>query len=426
MKWVDNYKFKILVSICLITSCYEAQAFCGFFAAKADTKLFNNSSRVVIARDGNRTVLTMENDYKGEPSEFAMVIPVPVIPKEDDIRIGDSKAFERVDAYSAPRLAEYFDTDPCQPGGFSLSMAPDTAALGAVGGYRFGPRVDNHGVSIEAEYTVGEYEILILSAKESNGLVTWLKENHYKIPDGAERIVKSYVKQEMYFFVAKVNLEQQRKSNYAHLRPLQIHFTHSRFMLPIRLGMVNANGPQELFVYLFTKNGRVETTNYRTVKLPTGNQVPVNVKNDFGGFYKDLFHHQYIREKKQAVFLEYAWDISNQSSLKCDPCVTPPVEDEYLRSFGVDWITNQEYPLFITRLHLRYQIREFPQDLIFQETSNKENFQARYVIRHPWDGDSKCRAAERYKKFILPQRRIEDIRELQHLTGKLYSIEQFY
>lgn len=424
---MTHLKRHILLALLPIIFSAQVSAFCGFFAAKADAKLFNNSSRVVIVRDGNETVLTMENDYQGDPEEFAMVIPVPVIPQEDDIKIGDSQAFERVDAYSAPRLAEYFDTDPCEPGGFSLSMAPDVAALGAVGGYRnLGPKIENHGVSIEAEYTVGEYEILILSAIESQGLVTWLKENQYRIPDGAERIVNSYLKQNMYFFVAKVNLEKQASSGYAHLRPLQIHYFHPRFMLPIRLGMVNAKGSQELFIYLFTKNGRVETTNYRTVKLPTDNQLPVNIKSDFGGFYKDLFNHQYIQQNKNAVFLEYAWNLSGQNFVKCDPCVTPPVETEYLRSFGVNWINGNEYPLFITRLHLRYQNRGFPQDLIFQETGNKENFQARYVIRHPWNGDSRCKAAERYRKFILPQRKMEDIRELQHLTGKLYSLEQFY
>ena len=44
-----------------------ADAFCGFFVAKADTKLFNKASKVVLARDGDRTVMTMSNDFKGEP-----------------------------------------------------------------------------------------------------------------------------------------------------------------------------------------------------------------------------------------------------------------------------------------------------------------------------------------------------------------------
>ena len=59
-----------------------ADAFCGFFVSKADTKLFNKASKVVIARDGNRTVMTMSNDFKGEPKEFAVVVPVPDLPAE--------------------------------------------------------------------------------------------------------------------------------------------------------------------------------------------------------------------------------------------------------------------------------------------------------------------------------------------------------
>src|SRR6266852_1064013 len=59
------------------------------------------------------------------------------------------------------------------------------------------------GVKIEAEYIVGEYDILILSAEESDGLETWLKQNGYNIPNGASRILESYIKQKMRFFVAR-------------------------------------------------------------------------------------------------------------------------------------------------------------------------------------------------------------------------------
>ena len=48
-----------------------ASAFCGFYVAKADAKLFNKSSKVVLARDGQQTAITMASDYEGEPKEFA-------------------------------------------------------------------------------------------------------------------------------------------------------------------------------------------------------------------------------------------------------------------------------------------------------------------------------------------------------------------
>src|SRR5437868_13254218 len=88
--------------------------FCGFYVAKADTKLFNKASQVVLVRQGDRTVLTMANDFKGDPKEFAVVIPVPTVLQKEQIHIGEKALLDHLDAYSAPRLVEYFDEDPCQ------------------------------------------------------------------------------------------------------------------------------------------------------------------------------------------------------------------------------------------------------------------------------------------------------------------------
>ena len=57
----------------------------------------------------------------------------------------------------------------------------------------------------------------------------------------------------MRFFVARVNLKEQAKLGFTYLRPLQVAYESPKFMLPIRLGTVNANGPQELFVFALTR-----------------------------------------------------------------------------------------------------------------------------------------------------------------------------
>ena len=90
-----------------------ADAFCGFYVAKADTKLFNKASQVVLVRDGDRTVITMANDFRGDPREFAMVIPVPTSITREQIHVAEAALVEHLDAYTAPRLVEYFDPDPC-------------------------------------------------------------------------------------------------------------------------------------------------------------------------------------------------------------------------------------------------------------------------------------------------------------------------
>ncbi|HEX9942822.1 MAG TPA: DUF2330 domain-containing protein [Thermoanaerobaculia bacterium] len=408
----------LLATATLAAAAGTAFGFCGFYVAKADTKLFNQASQVVLVRDEDRTVLTMANDFKGDPKEFAIVIPVPTFIKREQIHVAEQALLDHLDAYSAPRLVEYFDDDPCRRIFEERVMAAPQAA-GATADSA-AARAKSLGVTIEAQYTVGEYDILILSAKESQGLETWLVENGYRIPPGASRVLGSYLKQGMRFFVAKVNLEEQSKLGFTYLRPIQVAYESPKFMLPIRLGMVNAAGPQELFVYALTRKGRVETTNYRTVRLPSDAEVPLFVKDDFANFYKAMFSRQVKRQDMRTVFLEYAWDMS-----WCDPCAADPLSADELRQLGVFW-TERRGPrpdimpgaqdVFLTRLHLRYDAAHFPEDLVFQETGDRENFQGRFILRHPWKGNATCEEARAYRRE-LPKRYEQQAQTLASLTG---------
>jgi hypothetical protein len=185
-------------------------------------------------------------------------------------------------------------------------------------------------------------------------------------------------------------------------------------MLPIRLGMVNAKGTQDLFVYALTRNGRVETTNYRTAKLPVDLELPVYLKqpNEFAAFYKAMFTHQVAAQDGRAVFLEYAWDMR-----WCDPCAADPLSTDELRRLGVFWSDDAAAPnVFLSRLHVRYDNAHFPEDLVFQETPDRTNFQGRYVLRHAWTGTATCGAATDYRQ-ALSERRGREAEQLARLTG---------
>lgn len=408
----------LILTLALFTFA-DASAFCGFFVAKADAKLFNKSSQVIITRDGNRSVITMSNDFQGEVKDFAMVVPVPVVLKRDDIRVIRPEIFTKVDNYSAPRLAEYYDENPCyirlEENYMSLdAVSIQSSAVGrtSVEGNKY------EGVKIEARYEVGEYDILILSAKESDGLKRWLNDNGYKIPDKAEEVLDPYISSGMKFFVAKVNLERHAGAGeFQTLSPLQIEFNSSKFMLPIRLGMANANGDQDLIIHAYTRNGRVECTNYRTVKMPHDVHIPEFVKDDFGTFYKAAFDRMYDKESGRSVFLEYAWDVSPQVRVKCDPCVGPPPVDQNLVTVGCDWLNDPNPKVFYTRLHVRYNRTNFPQDLFFQKTPNNERFQCRYVITHPATGQLNCEEGQKYLKKLVVKRE-DELHQLAQLTGE--------
>ena len=415
----SRLKSSVAVLAVLAAIAGPAAAFCGFYVAKADSKLFNKSSKVVLTRDGNTTAITMASDYEGEPKEFAVVIPVPTFIERKQIGVVDMKTIDHLDGYTAPRLVEYHDGDPCTPllmpmvrRGAVPTAAPSGGLAQVASRYR--------GVTVEANYDVGEYDVSILSAQESDGLVNFLNDNGYKIPAGADAVLGSYIKQKMRFFIAKVNLDRMAKLGNSYLRPLQVRYETPKFMLPIRLGTVNANGPQDLIIYALTRNGRVETANYRTVKLPSDINVPLFVKDDFPTFYKSMFDRAVARENMRAVFVEYAWDMA-----WCDPCAADPLSNKELVELGARWIASDDDKPFrsaqganayVTRLHVRYDAQSFPEDLVLTETRDRQNFQGRYVLNHPFRGPTSCEAGARYRAE-LPKRFEQEAQNLVNLTG---------
>ncbi len=426
-------KKKLFIIGVLIAVSPMIFSFCGFYVSKADGTLKNKTSQVILVRDGNRSVITMYNDFKGDTKDFAMVVPVPVVLRKDDIKVVDQSIFQKLNDYSAPRLVEYWDQNPCQnyeledklsgkAAGVQLNEAPVISAFG----------LKKSSVKIEARYLVGEYDILILSAKESSGLKNWLNENGYKIPANAEEVLDPYIKSNLKFFVVKVNEKEKQKLNNNFLRPIQISFKSPKFMLPIRLGMANADGDQDLIIYAFTRKGRIESTNYRNVDIASNKNIPLFVQKKFGTFYGNLFTNQWQKEDKSVSFLEYAWNVTPVNQMKCDPCVgNPPTEQDLLQS-GVWWLGKKDWNdyndlddeefdndnrnVHFTRLHFRYNRRSFAQDLMFQVTSNTENYQARYIITHPATGSFNCATGQKYLKD-LRERRKKELRELTILTG---------
>ncbi len=403
---------------------YEAFAFCGFYVSKADGTLKNKTSQVILVRDGNENVITMYNDFKGSLKDFAMVVPVPVVLQQNDIKVVDQAIFKTLDNYSQPRLVEYYDESPCNTREYLvMDSAVEMKALTTAPTLQ--QEETRRKVTIEAKYLVGEYDILILSAKESEGLQQWLDENGYKIPKGAAGVLEPYIRSNLKFFVVKVNEAAMKRLGNDFLRPIQIRFSSPKFMLPIRLGMANADGDQDMVVYGFSKRGRIECINYRTVEVPTGKNIPLFVKNNFSSFYSNLFQHQWQREGRSVALLEYAWDVSPKNFLKCDPCVAEAPSQQDLLQAGVWWMNPsrknenaaEREDVFFTRLHVRYNRTAFPQDLIFQVTPNSDNFQARYIVTHPATGDLDCKEGKQYIKS-LKERRQNEMEMLGYLTGK--------
>jgi hypothetical protein len=329
-----------LAAALAVAAAGDARAFCGFYVNGAGAKLYNNATIVVMMREGMRTVLSMQNNYQGPTEDFAMVVPVPVVLHEDNVKTLPREIFEHVDTLAAPRLVEYWERDPCwEPPKEEEGDWLDRAAKGGAeppmpsGG-------EGHGVTIEAKFTVGEYEIVILSAKDALGLDTWLREQKYKIPEGAEPILRPYVEAGSKFFVAKVDVKKVKfEGGMAMLSPLRFHYDTPDFTLPVRLGLMNSAGTQDLLVHILARGTRYEVANYPNVTIPTNLDVAETARDSFGAFYAALFDET-LKRNPRAVVTEYAWSASS-----CDPCPTPSLDPSEVATLGADVLFTPAEPV---------------------------------------------------------------------------------
>jgi hypothetical protein len=418
-----------------------ASAFCGFYVAGSDQQLVADATQVVLMRKGTRTVLSMQNNYKGPPQAFAMVIPVPVVLKEQDVKTLPAQVFTNVERMGAPRLVEYWERDPCRPEP-EYEMRAMSVASGAPPPMAARAKADDLGVTIEAQFTVGEYQIVILSAKESTGLDTWLRREKYNIPKGAEPLLRPYVESDSKFFVAKVDVKKVRfVDGRADLSPLRFHYDSEQLVLPIRLGLANSSGTQDLIVSILAPGQRYEVANYKNVTIPTNLDVKDDVRERFGAFYAALFDRT-VEKNPGAIVTEYAWQATT-----CDPCPGPTLNANDFQTLGADVLDPQAQiaapaqpptpssssgppmppikhrvrprPMMdfvLTRLHARYG-RDLSDDLVFRaappiaggrehsvrgaqleegaQPSSVNNFQGRYAIRHRWTGPIACATPRR-------------------------------
>jgi MYXO-CTERM domain-containing protein len=392
-----------------------ADAFCGFYVNGAGGDMVNDATQVVLMRMGTRTVLSMQNNYKGPPEAFALVIPVPTVLQEPDVKTLPKGVFGRVDAMGAPRLVEYWEQDPCHVSKWEredkMMMMPTAA------GEPEPPSPDpSTGVTVEAQFEVGEYQIVILSARDSTGLDTWLRAEKYQIPPGAEPLLRPYVDGGSKFFVAKVDPKKVTfdSDGRAALSPLRFHYDSDEFNLPIRLGLANSSGTQDLIVSILAPNQRYDVANYKNVTIPTNLDVRDEVRTKFGEFYAALFDRT-IEKNPGAVVTEYAWAAST-----CDPCPGPNLGPEDFATLGADVLQGttakpepyQGWDMVLTRLHARYG-KTVTEDLVFKaaepiaggrehttangkleersQPASMNNFQARYAIRHEWTGAITCK-----------------------------------
>jgi Uncharacterized protein conserved in bacteria (DUF2330) len=172
--------------------------------------------QALIVHDGSEETIVASLDLDPAGGEQAAVVfPIPA-EGEVDVVEGGADLFTYLERATAPPPEE-------TPSGDDAAAAPE-----ATGG----------GVDVLSREVIGGYDVARLRADDPAALDTWLEENGYATPEGAEPILAGYIEDDWAFVAIKLAPDAEPGA----LEPLRLRFPSEEIVYPTRLDAL-AEGP---------------------------------------------------------------------------------------------------------------------------------------------------------------------------------------
>lgn len=342
---------------------HAAWAFCGTFVGAADSDMTNRGSSVILARNGDQTVLTLSMDFEGDAREFGLLLPVPEVLTPEDVSTPNADLIEAVDVYGGARAVAYtcedaltFTGPAFYPGACGGTMGCSDSMFEGKSDFGYGTPLGN--VYVESSFSVAGYDLVVLSAEQSGGLLVWLDENGFAPPEGEGlAILQEYIDAGTYFLAVKINLDDMEQQG-AWLPPLQFRYTSAAWSLPIRIGTISSGGEQqEVIINALTSesDGEVGISNFDELVIEDECMFQAE---DFGAWYGAKVDALF--ESDAGWIREHSWPVLSYSNdYHCDPCTpTGDFTTEQLAELGA---MGEE--VHLTRLRVRYTPEQAVEDL---------------------------------------------------------------
>jgi hypothetical protein len=209
----------LLIAAALLVAAPARACGCGV-ALLADV---TRERALIIERPGREEIIASFDLLSEGAGRAAIVLPVPSDPVVEEIEAGDPLMY--LDIATRPPI----DPD-----------APDGATAGAAGG----------GVAVIGRDVIGGYDVTRLNADDAGALDTWLDQNGYAMPEGAEPILAEYVDQGWRYVAIRLAAGVSGA-----LRPLRVSFDTEQLVYPMQLSQLGTS-PLDLTLYVLADGER--------------------------------------------------------------------------------------------------------------------------------------------------------------------------
>lgn len=300
----------------------------GFFCTTSPVD--QNAERIIFTQNGDGTVSAyVQIEYTGEAPDFSWILPLPEAIAAEDVEVPEDAmaAFTELEVATDP----VFLMPPWPECLQNRAVAQTTTAASA-------------SVEVFASGEVGPYGFDVVGSEDPEALISWLRDNGYRVTEPMEPLIDLYVVEGFAFLAMKLRPD----AGVQDVEPVKITYPSEAPMIPLRLTAVAANPDMAVMVWVYAQEQAVPA-NY-------AHETIANDELVFFGFgatsnYRTLMGQKADEHDGQAFITEYA-----------GPAALLQVTHPLLRDLGT------EYP-YVTRLNTVISPEEMTVDPVFSYDS---------------------------------------------------------
>jgi hypothetical protein len=365
------------------------------------------NSAMVVSRDENRTVITILPRYNYDGEHFGMLIPVPKIVSDTQVKIGGFNAAQNILSYTAPRINYYKDANLC-----AIKDGAPVATLQEKG-HKF--KAIGIKDNIAPPSVKPSVDIIRSEALKDKSLADYLKDKNLYLDKDYLPMIESYKARGIEYVLVTT---PKGDGAYRSLPAVQIAYESDSFAIPIGLSGHSSDVAQDLTLVFISRDGLVNPKTVPLKKMASDKNLPLFAAASFDDDYEAIFKKSLLDDNFQSIFLEYAGDVKWCPS--CTAAQKLSVTD--LRGLGAWWLDSLGVSpandknvagrdgidnVYLTRLHLRHTEKTILNSVDFTHSKDKNRFVTSYNVHQPYLEAPKCEMARLYKSRLAQQYQAE-------------------
>lgn len=246
-KWL----FILLVPLLTVLFSYESSYACGGLFCQ-NSPVDQNAERIIFTQNDDGTITTLvEIQYTGSAPDFSWILPIPSAISAEDLAVPETgvEALDELETLTAPviippplpRCAQIVLEDMFMAEGAAVPSSVEVFATGEVGPFSFD----------------------VIGSEDPTALISWLRDNDYRVTQEMEPLINVYVEEEFAFLAMQLLPEETVDS----IKPIQITYEGELPMIPLRLTAVAANPDMRILTWVFADEQAIPT-NYGHFEIP--------------------------------------------------------------------------------------------------------------------------------------------------------------